>query len=90
MPRVYQVSRNVEATGIANRDQTEQDLGRQNTNQEKDIWCKIPAMYRIFIQRSLVYAVDEMSTRSRKIMFLSRARPVSRTDNLTAISEPIV
>jgi hypothetical protein len=32
-----------------------------------------------------------MSTRSRKIMFLrSRARPVRWTDNLTAISEPIV
>jgi hypothetical protein len=32
-----------------------------------------------------------MSTRSRKIMFLgSRARPVRRAENLTAICEPIV
>jgi hypothetical protein len=35
--------------------------------------------------------LTEMSTISRKIMFLgSRARPVRRTDGLTAISEPIV
>jgi hypothetical protein len=33
----------------------------------------------------------EMSTRSRKIMFLgSRARPVRRTDNLSTTCEPIV
>jgi hypothetical protein len=35
--------------------------------------------------------LTEMSTRSRKIIFLaSRARPVRRADNLTAIFEPIV
>jgi hypothetical protein len=35
--------------------------------------------------------LTEMSTRSRKIMFLgSRARPVLRADNLTAVCEPIV
>jgi hypothetical protein len=35
--------------------------------------------------------LTEMSTRSRKIMFLgSRARPVRRADNLTSICEPIV
>jgi hypothetical protein len=35
--------------------------------------------------------VTEISTTSRKIMFLeSRARPVRRADNLTAICEPIV
>jgi hypothetical protein len=35
--------------------------------------------------------LTEMSTRSKKKIFLeSRARPVSRADNLTAICEPIV
>jgi hypothetical protein len=35
--------------------------------------------------------LTEMSTRSRKIMFLgSRARPVCRADNLVAIGEPTV
>jgi hypothetical protein len=35
--------------------------------------------------------LTEMRTRSRKITFLgSRARPVRRADNLTAICEPIV
>jgi hypothetical protein len=35
--------------------------------------------------------LTEMSTRSRKIMFLgSRARPVHGADNLIAICEPIV
>jgi hypothetical protein len=35
--------------------------------------------------------LTEMSTRSRKIMFLgSKERPVRRADNLTAICEPIV
>jgi hypothetical protein len=35
--------------------------------------------------------LTEMSTKSRKIMFLgSRARPVLRADNLTAICGPIV
>jgi hypothetical protein len=39
-------------------------------------------------------SLTEMSTRSIQIMFLGggggRARPVSRTDNLAAICEPIV
>jgi hypothetical protein len=36
-------------------------------------------------------ASKEMSTRSRKIMFLgSRERPVRRADNLAATCEPIV
>jgi hypothetical protein len=35
-------------------------------------------------------SLTEMSTRSRKIMFLlSRARPVCRADNFTDICEPI-
>jgi hypothetical protein len=35
--------------------------------------------------------LKEMSTRNREIMFLgSKARPVRKADNLTAISEPIV
>jgi hypothetical protein len=35
--------------------------------------------------------LTEMSIRSRRTMFLgSRARPVRRADNLTAICEPIV
>jgi hypothetical protein len=35
--------------------------------------------------------LTEMSTRSRKIMFLwSRAQPVCRAENLTAFCEPIV
>jgi hypothetical protein len=39
----------------------------------------------------LYSASTEMSTRSRKIMFLgSKGRPVSRADNITAICEPIV
>jgi hypothetical protein len=40
---------------------------------------------------SLSEPLTEMSTRSRKIMFLgSRARPVRRADSLIAICEPIV
>jgi hypothetical protein len=36
-------------------------------------------------------SLTEMSSRNRKIMFLgSRALPVRRADNLTAICEPIV
>jgi hypothetical protein len=37
------------------------------------------------------HSITEMIPRNRKIMFLgSKARPVSRTDNLTAICEPTV
>jgi hypothetical protein len=38
-----------------------------------------------------VYSRTEMSTTRRKVMFVgSRARPVLRADNLTAVCEPIV
>jgi hypothetical protein len=40
---------------------------------------------------AMTQPLTEMSTRSRKIMFLgSKARPVRRADNLTAICEPTV
>jgi hypothetical protein len=39
--------------------------------------------------RGFTQPLTEMSTRSRKIMFLgSKARPVLRIDDLTAISQP--
>jgi hypothetical protein len=41
--------------------------------------------------RGFIQPLTEMSTRRIKLMFLgSRARPVHRTDNLTAICDPIV
>jgi hypothetical protein len=44
-----------------------------------------------FMAQGFTQPLTEMSTRSRKIIFLgSRALPVRRTDNFTAICEPIV
>jgi hypothetical protein len=49
--------------------------------------------FQILLHNALGFTqpLTEMSIRSRKIMFVrSRARSVSRPDNLTAISEPNV
>jgi hypothetical protein len=40
---------------------------------------------------AFIHPLTEMSTRSRQVMFMgSRARPVNRADDLTAICETIV
>jgi hypothetical protein len=58
-----------------------------NERVKKKIYLIHPAVQALESTQLLT----EMSTRSRKLMFLgSKARPVRRADNLTAICEPIV
>jgi hypothetical protein len=51
----------------------------------------VTAFSTVLTQPQFTQPLTEMSTRSRRIMFLeSRARPVRRADSLTAICEPTV
>jgi hypothetical protein len=53
----------------------------------------LPIVFTVRPQYALDFSqpLTEMSTRSRKIMFMgNRAHPVRRGDNLTVICEPIV
>jgi hypothetical protein len=52
---------------------------------------KVTKSFRLHYSLGFTQPLAEMSTRSRKRMFLgSKVRPMSRADNLTTICEPIV
>jgi hypothetical protein len=58
---------------------------------EGDEFFQFAYLFRAHQALGFTQLLTEMSTRSRKIMFLaSRVKPVHRADNLTAICEPIV
>jgi hypothetical protein len=58
------------------------------SNQAASNSLQLPAA---IVALGLTQPLTEMSTKSRKIMFLeSKVRPVRRADNLAAICEPIV
>jgi hypothetical protein len=65
--------------------------GRGFETRRGELICSIDQSFRPHWALGFTQLLTEMSTRGRKIMFLgSRARPVRRADNLTAICEPIV
>jgi hypothetical protein len=63
-------------------------------------WVRDPMKRMIFVDLNnpcartrrwgVTQPLTDMSTRSRKMFLRSRARPVRKADNLTAICEPIV